>query len=679
MKKLIIALLMGAFSLAVAEEGMWPFNKLPLDSIEKDYGVKLDSKWIDNVQQACVRISLGGSGSFVSSQGLVMTNHHVGSKAIYNLSSKENDLMEKGFLARTFDEELKCPNMYVESLISIEDMTHEVNQGVLDEMPASEKESLRKQNIADIAKKAQQTTGLQPEMVTLYQGARYHLYLYKRYTDVRLVMAPEATIAFFGGDEDNFEYPRYNLDVCFFRVYENGKPLVPEHYLKWSSTGPKNLEPLFVAGHPGRTERLLTSDHVRFLKEKEIPLLLSYLKEKIQTLQTFGKQSVENERIAKDILFSCQNAFKVYTGIEKALTTTPVIAAKEEKEKSLYGDKKSDAYTPWKNLQTALKNFQEYHTEYVMLEGFSSNYSKLYMWAKHLVRLEKERAKPSGERLKEYADHQLAALELNLLSEEPVYKNLEQVLLTASFERVSRKLTHHPAVKSLLNGKTPYERAKELLATTQLTDRDYRKKLYDHPEQIYTSSDPFIKLAIALDPYARAVRQKKEDELESVQKESYALIAQMIFSRYGETLYPDATFTLRLSIGSLKGYDEKGSFVKPITTLGEIFKYAQKHGFKMPYQLPRSWTEKGSLLKKNAAFNFVSTNDIIGGNSGSPVINAQGEVVGLVFDGNAHSFIWDYAFEDKQGRAVSVHTQGIIEALDKIYQAEALVREIQGN
>ncbi len=679
MKKLLVAIIISACSLVVAEEGMWPFNMLPVEKIEKDYGVKLDPKWIEHVQQACVRLSLGGSGSFVSSQGLVMTNHHVGSKAIYHLSSKENDLMEKGFLAKNFEEELKCPNMYVESLISIQDVTQDVNRDITDEMSAIEKEKLRKQKIAEIAAKAQETTGLQPEMVTLYQGARYHLYLYKRFTDVRLVMAPETNIAFFGGDQDNFEYPRYNLDVCFFRVYHNGKPLVPEHYLTWSSSGPKNLEPLFVAGHPGRTERLLTSDHVRFLKEKEIPLLLSYLKERIEALQAFGQQSVENERIARDILFSCQNAFKVYRGIEKALGTTPIIASKEEKEKSLYGDKKSAEYTPWRNLQTALKGFRDYHTEYVMLEGFASNYSKLYTWAKHLVRLEKEKLKPSGERLKEYADHQLAALELNLFSEEPLYKNLEQVLLTGSFTRLTSKLnSDHPAVKLILNGKTPEGRAKELLATTQLTDVQYRKKLYDHPEEIYNSSDPFIKLAIALDPYARAVRQKKEDELESVQKESYAAIAHMIFSRYGESLYPDATFTLRLSIGSLKGYDEEGSFVKPVTTLGEIFKYAQTHGFKIPYQLPHSWTERGSLLKKNAAFNFVSTNDIIGGNSGSPVINGKGEVVGLIFDGNAHSFIWDYAFEDKQGRAVSVHTQGIMEALDKIYQAGALVKEIQG-
>ncbi|MFS8563584.1 MAG: S46 family peptidase [Rhabdochlamydiaceae bacterium] len=678
MKRIWLGLFLCVCCCVGAEEGMWPFNMLPVEKIEQEYGVKLSPDWAQHVQQACVRISLGGSGSFVSSQGLIMTNHHVGSKAIYNLSTEETDLMEKGFLAKSFEQELKCPNMYVESLISIQDITKDVNKDVKDGMTAAEKEKIHKQACADIANSAKEKTGLQPEVVTLYQGAKYHLYLYKRFTDVRLVMAPEKNIAFFGGDADNFEYPRYNLDVCFFRVYENDQPVHPEHYLKWSASGPKALEPLFVAGHPGRTERMLTADHVQFFQQEELPLLLSFLKEKIVSLKKFSSESPENKRIALDPLFSYENAFKVYNGIEKALKAAPIIAEKRKKEQALYGDVASERYLPWAKLKTALADFKGDQISYVMLEGYGAQYCKLYTWAKHLVRLEKERGKPSGERLKEYADHQLAALELRLFSTEPVYKNLELMLLTNNLNNLLLKLgKEHPAVVLAMGGKTPAKRAEELLASTQLTDLEYRQKLYNNPEEVNQATDGFILLAKALDPYARAVREKREDLLESVQKESYAAIAQMLFDRYGESLYPDATFTLRLSIGSLKGYEEKGVFINPMTTLGGVFKCAEKHQSKTPYELPLSWKVRGPLLASGSAFNFVSTNDIIGGNSGSPVINAQGEVVGLIFDGNIHSLIWDYAFEDKQGRAISVHTQGIMEALDKIYQADALVKEIR--
>ena len=677
MKRVWLGLFLCACCLLGAEEGMWPFNMLPVEKIKKEYGVTLSPEWAEHVQQACVRISLGGSGSFVSSQGLVMTNHHVGSKAIYNLSTKEADLMDKGFLATSFDKELKCPNMYVESLISIQDVTQDVNKAITDSMTAAEKEKVRKQAIGDIASHAKEKTGLQPEVVTLYQGAKYHLYLYKRFTDVRLVMAPEKNIAFFGGDADNFEYPRFNLDVCFFRVYENDRPVTPPHYLKWSLSGPKALEPLFVAGHPGRTERMLTADHVQFFAQEELPLLLTFLQDKIASLQKFSKESAENERIALDSLFSYQNAFKVYNGIEKGLKAAPIIKEKRKKEQMLYGDKTSESYLPWSKLKTALEGFKGDYTSYVMLEGYGSQYCKLYSLAKHLVRLEKESLKPSGERLKEYADHQLAALELKILSTEPVYKNLELMLLTNNLQSLVSKLgKDHPAVKLALAGKTPAKRAKELLASTQLTDVEYRKKLYNNLEEVSQETDGFILLAKALDPYARAVRETREDLLESVQKESYAAIAHRMFAKYGESLYPDATFTLRLSVGSLKGYEEKGIFISPMTTLGGVFKCAERHESKTPYELPLSWQTRGPLLARGSAFNFVSTNDIIGGNSGSPVINAQGEVVGLIFDGNVHSLIWDYAFEDKLGRAISVHTQGIMEALDKIYQADNLIKEL---
>jgi len=657
-----------------AEEGMWPFNNIPVNEIEREYGVKLEEPWLEHVQKSCLRVSLGGSGSFVSPHGLVMTNHHVGAKAIYHLSTESEDLMEKGFLAEGLDGEIKCPNMYVDQLISIRDVTDEVNRTGLEDLTAAEREAKRKVAMAEIKEQAEETTGLHPEIVSLYQGARYHLYLYQRYTDVRLVMAPEKSIAFFGGDSDNFEYPRYDLDVCFFRVYQEGKPLASADYLKWSSQGPQPSEPLFVAGHPGKTNRLFTAAHMQFLKEMDVSLLYSWLQERIRDFHHFSNESAENKRIAMQDLFSFENSFKVYSCLHRELAQSSMIQNKENQEQELFANTDSSA---WTKLEAALEKAKPYYPTYMVLEGGGSHYSKLYGWAKHLVRLSTERSLPNEERLKEYVEADLPTLELNLFSAEPVYKKLEKLHLLGSFRRAIKILgDEHPATQILLDGKTLEERVDSLLAATELQDIASRKRLYDHPEEVGMSSDPFILLAKALDSQAREIRQKKEDELDSVQNESYAAIAKILFERHGESVYPDATFTLRLSVGSMEGYEEKGTYIEPMTTLGGIYDHAKAHGFLAPYDLPENWLAQQSVLKKSVPFNFVSTNDIIGGNSGSPVINQRGEVVGLIFDGNIHSIIWNFGFDSTKGRATSVHSEGIIEALKNIYGADDLVAEI---
>jgi hypothetical protein len=674
MRKTLLALCLLA-SLR-AEEGMWPFNMLPYEQITEKYGVTLDKAWAEHIQRSCVRISLGGSGSFVSKNGLVLTNHHVGSAAIYNLSTADKDLMTNGFYAATLEQELKCPNAYVDQLVSIEDVTKRVTDRLTKEMTTAQQEEARKLVIAEIEKEAEANTHLQPQVVTLYQGARYHLYLYKRYSDVRLVMAPEKSIAFFGGDKDNFEYPRYDLDMCFFRVYDNGAALQVDDHLQWSLTGPQLDEVLFVAGNPGSTNRMLTSPHLEFLKDLPLPLYLKWFKAKKSALEIFAKESAENARIAQQSLFGLDNSIKVMTGMYKGLAKGSIIENKKAYEKTLYGD--PEKFAPWVKLKDALHHAKTYFPAYLILEGRGSNYSKLYMWAKDLVRVAVEKDKPLDTRLPEYADTEIPTLELNLFSTEPVYLGLERVNLIVSLHRLIEVLgKDNPAVKIALAGKTPEERADELLKTTRLQDLAYRKELYSSPEAIKKSTDPMILMALALDPFAREVRKQEEDEFESVENESYAAIAGLVFEKYGETVYPDATFTLRLSMGTMKEYQQKDEPIKPMTTVGGAYAISEKHDNKEPYQLPRSWEMKGDTLQ-NTPFNFVSTNDSVGGNSGSPIINSKGELVGLLFDGNIYTLTWSYEFDEVQGRSVGVHSVGMIETLEKIYDAKALAEELKG-
>lgn len=676
-KAFVLALML--LSSSYGEEGMWPYNMIPKQQIQEKYGVTLDEDWIQKAQKASLRMSAGGSASFVSKKGLVMTNHHVGAESLYNLSTADQDFIEKGFYAKSYEEELKCPNLYVDQLISIQDVTQEVNQNIGQGMNTADREKMRKAAIASIKKKAEETTHLQPEVVMLYQGARYHLYLYKRYSDVRLVMAPEKSIASLGGDTDNFEYPRYNLDMCFFRVYENNQPLNTSDYFKWSKSGPKEGEVLFVSGNPGRTERMYTSDHLRYLKDFRIPMVLDFLNEKKGVLESFSKKSKENKRIALKDYSSVMNARKVYMGIRMGFQDLPIIPNKEKYELGLYKSVDSPEYAPWSDLKEVLDKARVLMPSFFVLEGAASNYCKMYVWARDLVRYQAERLKPNEVRLKEYVETELPALELDLLSEEPVYLELEKAYLISSFERLKRTLgENHPSVKIALAGETPAGRAEELIKNTKLMDVKVRQQLYTHPEEIVSSQDALLVLARMLDDSARSVRSKYEDEIESVVKESYTKIAKIIFDKYGESVYPDATFTLRLSMGKMEGYKVKKEYITPTTTIGGAYLHAKEHHFVEPFALPPSWIAKEGSIHKDTPFNFVSTNDIIGGNSGSPVINAKSEIVGLIFDGNKYSLIWDQQYDEVQGRAISVHSQGMLEALKSIYQAERLLQEIQG-
>ncbi len=658
--------------LLFSEEGMWTFNKLPLETIQKQYGVQLEPAFLSSIQRASLRLSAGGSGSFVSSNGLLITNHHVGRKAIYDLSTQENNLVHNGFLAKELSQELKCPALYVDQLISIHDVTDQVNLQESENLSPSEREQARKKRIALLVKKAQEETSLQPEMVSLYGGAKYHLYLYKRYSDVRLVMSPEEEVAFFGGDAENFEYPRYNLDISFFRVYDQDKPLQVTDYLKWSHEGPRLDEPLFVAGNPGKTSRLYTSAHLQFVKDIETPLILKFLEERRERFAQFASTGKEEMRIASCGLFSCENALKVRRTLSHDLNTGSLIADKTAREKLLNQD-------PFNKLSAALEKAENYYPEYMVLEGICSNYSKLYSYAKLLIRYEQERLKPNTERLPEFQDAELKTLQLKLGSEEPVYKSLEQVQLLQTLGFALSSSPDKNPLAQKIGSEIPLEQQiKMWLQKTKLDDPAYRADLFDHPEKIATTEDPFFDLVRALDPRARLLRKQREDELDSVMHDSYETINQQLFTLYGESVYPDATFTLRLSVGSMLGYQDKGAYVKPITTMEGLYALGKEHDYKGSYTIPERWLAKKEVLNQTTPFNFVTTNDIIGGNSGSPVINQKGEFVGIIFDGNIQSIIWSYGFDSRQGRATSVHSAGILEALKTIYQADGLIREIQG-
>lgn len=657
-----------------ADEGMWPFNLVPKEQIKKKYGLTLSEEWLKKVQRSCLRMSTGGSASFISRRGLVMTNHHVGAEALYDLSGAENNLFEKGFYAETEEEEIRAPGLYVDQLVQIEDVTAAVRAAMA--AAPENREKARKETLAKLASRAKERTGLEPEVVTLYQGGRYQIYLYKRYTDVRLVMAPEKQIAFLGGDAENFCYPRYDLDVCFFRVYEGGRPLDTPDYFSWSDKGPEGEELLFVVGHPGNTRRLYTSAHLVFLRECSLPLALRMLDERICALEAFSGESSEKARMAEQDLFHFLNARKVYRALLQGLQGPHIMKEKQAFEKKLFQEISWQQKEPWCDLEVTLQKTKTFYPTYFALEGAGAHgFCTLFDFATYLVRARTEKEKPSETRLKEYTESELHRLEIKLFSSSPLYHELEALALRDVLCRMQRALG---ADSPLFQGQSPQGLANTLLAT-KLFDVAYREELYNHPALIDESTDPLILFAKALDPKARELRQKYEEIYEAHEKEDYKEISEILFAKYGTSLYPDATFTLRLSFGQMKGYKQDKCTVPPFTLFEGAFCQAAEHPLAKDYQLPASWLDKKADLPLSTPFNFVSTHDIIGGNSGSPVLNSQREIVGLIFDGNQQSLTWNLLFDECQGRAISVHSKAILTALTSVYKADKLVQEINQN
>jgi len=687
MKRILTILLSCAFfcsTFALADEGMWLYNAAPKDKIKAKYGFELTQEWLDHVRLSSVRFNNGGSGSFVSPDGLTFTNHHVGAACVQQLSTEGHDYIKTGFYANTQAEEAKCPNLELNQLVAIEDVTGKINASVKSGMSAAESGQAQRAAMSEVEKECSSSSGLRCDVVIFYSGQVYNLYKYKKYTDVRLVFAPEFDIAFFGGDPDNFTYPRYDLDITFFRVYENGKPAHVDNYLKWSLTGVKDGDLIFVSGHPGSTGRLLTMAQLEFMRDVQYPAALKYYARRIDLLQNFSKDSEENARIAKEDLFSLQNSQKAITGYQSGLLDKTIMEKKAAEESKLHASFKANPKNaavsdPWDEIAQAIKALHSIYPNLTYLERLRG-FPHLPQIARSLVRAAAERTKPNSERLREFRDSALASLEQQLFSTEPIYKNLEIVLLTDALTDMQTALGNdNPDVQKILQGKTASEAAKDLISNTRLDDVAVRKELYEGGQSaIEASTDPLIVVMRAIDPDARASRRDYEDKVESVVRRDGSTIAKARFAQSGFTQPPDATFTLRLSYGQVKGYQENGKAIPFATNMAGAYAHAAEHNNQPPYNLPESWMKSKPKLNLKTPLNFVSTADIIGGNSGSPTVNKKGEVVGIIFDGNIQSLPWNFVYSDTQARAVSVDSRGIQEALRKIYGATALADELLG-
>jgi hypothetical protein len=674
----ILAISFAAVTAVRADEGMWLFNNPPREALKKNYNFDATDAWLNHLQHAAVRFNSGGSASFVSPDGLVMTNHHVGTGSLQKLSTPGHDLVALGFYAKTREKEPKCPDLELNMLVNMEDVTQRVNAAVKPGMNAADAQVARRGIMNTIEQESFKATGLRSDVVTLYQGGQYQLYRYKKYTDVRLVFAPEKEIAFFGGDPDNFEYPRYDLDICFFRAYENDRPAKIEHWLKWSESGVRDGDLVFVAGNPGHTDRLNTLADLEFDRDRALPERLDFLRREEVLLRTFSERSLENTRRAQAELFGVENSRKALLGELAGLQDPAVMGTKKKDEAALRARAGEDGARPWDEIAAAIKVLDRIMLDERLWEGSGAFHTRLFNIARELVRLGDETQKPNADRLREYRESNLDSLKQQLFSPAPIYADLETAKLADSLSfLVEKKGEDDPFVREILQGKSPRDRAAELIQNSKLSDVALRHKLAEGGhDAVAASDDPMIKLARQVDERARAVRKTAEQQVEEPMRQAYAQIADLRFKALGTGTYPDATFTLRLAYGTVRGYQDAGEQVPPVTTLGGAYRHAADHADLPPFHLPGSWMAAKDKLDLKTPFNFVSTADIIGGNSGSPVVNRAGELVGIIFDGNIESLVLDFVYTDEKARAVSVDSAAIAEALRTVYNAGSLADEL---
>ncbi len=666
-----------------ADEGMWTFDNPPADKLKQGYGFTPTKQWLDRVRLASVRFNDGGSGSFVSPRGLVMTNHHVAIGQLQKLSSVDNDYVKDGFYASTASDELACPDLELNILFSMEDVTLRVRAALKQKKSDMDALKARKAVCAGIEKESMDKTGLRSNVIDLYHGGEYWLYRYKRYTDVRLVFAPERQAAYFGGDADNFTFPRYDLDVAFFRVYENNTPVQSQHFFALNVKGASENELVFVTGNPGKTDRLLTYNQLVFYRDLVYPMLLHDVKQRIQIVRDYMKEGEEQKRRGLVRVFSLENRKKALTGRLQGLLDDNLMAKKKKKEDRLRSDVRKNKelqskYGPaWDIIDTVVATQKK-----IVRERFYCRLreSSLAGFARTIVRYVTEVTKPDAERLDGYHDSELEERQFRLYSPAPIYRDREKALLTGTLQLSLNELgTKHEFINIVLGGKKPGDVTEKFIGRTKLDNVDLRKKLVKGGEKaVKRSKDPLIVLARKLDPYLRKIEEWDRENIESIVVPAEEKIAQARFAVYGKTIYPDATFTLRLAFGAVKGFPMNGTYAPYKTTLYGLFDRAFSFDQKDDYWLPQRFWDAKNTLDLSTPVNFVSTCDIIGGNSGSPVINRKAELVGLIFDGNIESLAGRFIYDDSRNRAVAVHSAYIIEALLKLYGSTGLVREILG-
>ena len=676
------ALLMAAVPMIQAEEGMWTFDNPPLKQLAAKYNFHPTQAWLDHLRLASVRLNDGGSGSFVSPNGLLLTNHHVARGQLQKNSTAEHDYLRDGFYAATPDAEMKSADLEVNVLVGMEDVTARVQsaaKGIGDQAKALK---ARDAAIAAIEKESKDKTGLRSDVVSFYQGGEYWLYTYKAYTDVRLVFAPEQQAAFFGGDPDNFTYPRYDLDMALFRVYENGKPLRTANFLKWSAKGAAPGELIFVSGHPGSTERDDTVAQLLMERDVRGPAVTEYFQRRIATAQAFAAQGPEQARLVGSTIFGLQNSLKVYLGRGEALADPAILAKKQADEADFRA--KVNANKEWKKEYSKawdeIARAEEKVKPELKGQVFRRADSRLFTLSLQIVQYVAEIKKPDGERLPQYHDAGLDTLRFQLLSPAPIYPSTEKLFMAAALKLCQEKLGNNDAfAQAILQGGEVNATVNALVDGTKLADPAARKALLDGGEAaVAASTDPMIVAARRADPILREAQRRMHDTVTSVLTPAGEKLGKARFLIYGKDAYPDATFTLRLSYGTVEGYPYNGTIAPPFTTFYGLYDRAASFSNKPPFDLTAKEAAGRHKLDLSTPLDFVSTGDIIGGNSGSPVVNRDGELVGLIFDGNIESLAGDFVYDGAKNRAVAVHSSGMIEGLRKLYGASALADELEG-
>ncbi len=677
----IAVLMLALFAMSIADEGMWTFDNPPKKQLKDKYGFDITQEWLDHVRLSSVRFNDGGSGSFVSANGLVMTNHHVGAGQLQKMSTPEKDYIKTGFYARTSAEEVKCVDLELNVLMELENVTDKVMTAIAGKN-GGEAMQARRTVLAQLQKESNDRTGLRTDLVTLYNGAEYWLYRYKKFTDVRLVMAPEKQIAFYGGDPDNFTFPRYDVDMCFFRIYENDKPYSTTNFLKWKTAGAADGELVFTSGHPGSTNRQQTYAQIEYSRDYQYPARLATFKRTIAVLKQYSALGEEQHRRADGMIFGYENSQKAMTGEYQGLLDKNLMAKKLQDESDLRA--KINANPEWKtkygwawdSVASAMNKTKSRFKE-LTYRGLSGSMAGRAMT---IARYAIESKKPNGERLPQFQDAMVKMTLENLYSPAPVYADMEEVLLTDRFKEAQEMLgSNDPWVKAVLNGKTPEEAAKYYISGTALADPAARKTLIEGGEAaISKSTDPLIQLALVVVPIGDEMRSWQDKNISGVIAMSSEATGKGRFAAYGKELPPDANFTLRLSYGQVKGYPMNGTLAPSITTMYGLYDRAHSFANKPDFELPQRFKDGVSKLNLSTPMNLVSTNDIIGGNSGSPVINAKAELVGLIFDGNIESLPGRFTYSEEKNRAVSVHPGVMIETMRKLYDANILADELEG-